>query len=193
MSNAAIRQARPGDAADLAALVDIAGEGLPALLWQERAGEGESPFEIGRARARREEGGFSYRNSQMIDAGGETAGCLVSYLLEPDGGDLSDAPTLVQGLLELEALVVGHWYVNILGVYPEFRGQGLGTRLLDHADRLGRDAGSDGIALIVASGNLSAHRLYRRWGYREVARKRALDYPGGRRGQEWLLMAKPHG
>jgi ribosomal protein S18 acetylase RimI-like enzyme len=185
-----IRPAQAGDATHLAALVDMAGEGLPALLWQQRAGEAQSPFEIGRARALRDEGGFSYRNSRMIEAAGEIAGCLVSYMLDDDD-DLADVPPLVRGLIELEMQVPGYWYVNILAVYPEFRGAGLGSRLLSEADRLGREAGAEGMAIIVASGNTDAYRLYQRHGYRPLAKRAAPDYPGGRIGQDWLLLTKP--
>jgi ribosomal protein S18 acetylase RimI-like enzyme len=185
-----IRPARPGDATHLTALVDLAGEGLPTLLWQQRAGEAQSPFEVGRARALRDDGGFSYRNAHMIETGGEIAGGLVSYRLDEDD-DLSDVPPLVRGLVELELQVPGYWYVNILAVYPEFRGLGLGSRLLAEADRLGREAGAAGMAIIVASGNVDAYRLYQRHGYRPLAKRAAPDYPGGRTGQDWLLLTKP--
>jgi ribosomal protein S18 acetylase RimI-like enzyme len=188
-----IRAARLSDAADLAALVDIAGEGLPAVLWQQRAGPAQSPFEIGRARAMREEGGFSYRNAHIIEHDGAVAGALVGYPLEEDEeADLSDVPQLVRGLIDLERQVAGYWYVNILAVYPEHRGRGLGSRLLDHADRLSRTAGSKGLAIIVVSGNAGARRLYERHGYRHLATRSAPDYPGGRSGQDWLLLTKPH-
>lgn len=188
-----IRAARRDDATHLAALVDIAGEGLPAVMWQQRAAEAQSPFEIGRARALREEGGFSYLNSHVAELGGEVAGALVSYLLEHrEDEDLSDISPLVRGLIDLEREVDGYWYVNVLGVYPEFRRQGLGKLLLDHADKLGRKAGAKGMAIIVVSGNAAARRLYERQGYREVTKMAAPDYPGGRTAQEWLLLAKPH-
>jgi ribosomal protein S18 acetylase RimI-like enzyme len=188
-----IRAARLSDATHLAALVDIAGEGLPAVLWQQRAAPAQSPFEIGRARAMREEGGFSYRNAHVIEDDGEVAGVLVGYPLdEDDDADLSDVPELVRGLIDLERQVAGFWYVNILAVYPEHRGRGLGSGLLDHADRLGRRAGTKGMAIIVVSGNAGARGLYERHGYRHLATKPAPDYPGGRPGQDWLLMTKPH-
>jgi ribosomal protein S18 acetylase RimI-like enzyme len=175
----------------LAALVDIAGQGLAAVLWQSMAEEGQSPIEIGRLRLQREDG-LSYRNAQMVEVGGEVAGCLVGYRLEFDDDDLSDAPPLVRGLIELELEVEDYWYVNILAVYPEYRGHGIGTMLLKEADRLGREGSSRGMAIIVASGNIGARRLYERSGYTLLSKRGAPDYPGGRVGQEWLLLTKPH-
>ncbi len=192
MAEPIIRKARQEDAVHLAALVDIAGEGLPVHLWQHMAAEGQSPVEFGRARAMREEGGFTYRNAHMLEVDGEIAGGLISYRLGDQDHDLSDVPPLVRGLVELEMEVSGYWYVNVVAVYPEYRGRGLGTLLLDHADTLGREAGCDGTAIIVASGNAGANRLYERQGYRTVARRPAPDYLGGRAGQEWILLAKTH-
>ena len=51
-----IRPATLSDATHLAALVDIAGEGFASYFWSQMADPGQSPFEIGRARAMRDEG-----------------------------------------------------------------------------------------------------------------------------------------
>lgn len=187
-----IRPARLGDAVHLAALIDMAGEGMPTMLWQRMAEEGDSPFQIGKARTMREEGGFSYRNAQLFDLDGEIAGALIGYPLEGGAVDFADLPPEVRGLVELELEVPGYWYVNVLAVYPEYRGRGFGTQLLDRADEIGRAADAAGMAIIVASGNNTAHRLYEKQGYRVFSRRRAVPFPGGRASQDWLLLTKPH-
>jgi ribosomal protein S18 acetylase RimI-like enzyme len=83
--------------------------------------------------------------------------------------------------------------VNVLAVFPEFRGEGIGRQLLSHADQLGRAVGSRGVAIIVASGNDGAMRLYAKAGYVERARRPLTPFPGYRRGGDWVLMTKPHG
>lgn len=186
-----IRPARRGDAADLAVLVDMASEGMASHMWREMGGEGESPTEIGRQRALREEGGFSYRNTWIADVAGETAGMLVGYVIPDDGGHRADVPPLVSGLVELEQQVVGFWYVNVLAVYSEFRRRGIGKILLELADRQGRESNAAGMAIIVASGNHPAHRLYRQCGYEFLARTKASSFPGSRSGDDWLLLTKP--
>ena len=65
------RPATKADASALAVLVDIAGEGLPAHLWSTLKVPGQSILEVGRERASREEGGFSYRNAVVAEVGGE--------------------------------------------------------------------------------------------------------------------------
>ena len=88
------RPATKADAAALAVLVDIAGEGLPAHLWSTLKAPGQSILELGRERAQREEGGFSYRNAVIAEVGGEIAAALIGYRLDDpyDLGDLERGP-----------------------------------------------------------------------------------------------------
>lgn len=188
-----IRPAAAADAAHLAVLVDIAAQGLAVRMWQGLAARGQSPLEFGRGRALRETGGFSYRNAFLAEADGAVAGLLVGYPLMGGAIDLSDVPPLVRPMTELEAEVPGHWYVNVLAVYPEFRGRGIGGRLLDHADAVGRTASPVGMAIIVAASNDGAHRLYRRHGYRQAGSRPPVPDPALHDPGTWLLLRKPHG
>ncbi len=72
---APFRRGQPDDAPVLAELVNYAGEGLPLHLWSGMAADGQSGWDVGVARARRETGSFSYRNAIMIEADGAPAGC----------------------------------------------------------------------------------------------------------------------
>jgi hypothetical protein len=106
-----IRPANPADAADLAALVNIAGEGLPYHLWSKMAHAGQDPCEVGRERAGREEASFSYRNGVMAEAAGQIVGTLIGYPLpeapEPIGPEM---PAMFVPLQELENIAPGTWY-----------------------------------------------------------------------------------
>ena len=122
---------RPGqrrDAADLAVLVDIAAEGMASYMWRETAGIGESPVSIGRARALREEGGFSYRNAYMAEIDGEVAGTMVGYPLFGESSDLRDIPPLYAGWSSW------NWRCRTTGTstcwrsIPSFAARGIGTR-----------------------------------------------------------------
>ena len=120
----ALRRAAPEDAETLARLIDLAGEGIPAHLWRQAARDGESVWDVGRQRAARESGGFSYRNAEVCEAQGRPAGMLLGYR-QPDpydAGDLDELPAIVRPLVELEALAPGSWYLNGLAVFPEFAG-----------------------------------------------------------------------
>lgn len=187
-----LRPAERNDATDLAAFVDMAGEGLPTYFWSELAEVGQSPFEVGRARAQREEGSFSYRNAVIAELDGEVAGGLVGYPLPDlyDTGDLAALSDIVRPLVVLESQAPGYWYVNVLAVYPEFRRQGIAAQLLATADDVGQALGCKGMAIIVASENQDAYRLYQRSGYEYAASEKLVAFPGYKRGGDWLLLTK---
>lgn len=189
-----IRPATPEDAADLALLIDMAGDGLPTYFWSHSGEVSQSPLETGRTRIMREQGPFSYRNAAVAEADGKVAGALVSRRIDdnPDLSEVKDLHEVAQPLIRLEAEVPGHWYVNVLAVYPWCRRQGLGGRLLDHANALGRTAATRGMAIIVASENLDALRLYERVGYRTKASRPLVGHPVHKRGGDWILLTKPH-
>lgn len=58
------------------------------------------------------------------------------------------------------------YYVSNIAVLPAAQGQGLGKRLLLHADELARKQKLKKVSLMVALENLSAQRVYKRNGYR---------------------------
>jgi len=193
MPTATIRPARKSDASHLAVLVDIAGEGMPSEMWGTMKAPGQSLLEFGRSRAARDTGAFSFRNAVMIEVDGEVAGCLIDYRLDDpyDTGDLDALPAAVRPLVELEAQAPGSWYINVLATFPEFRGLGLGSRLLGHAEERARAAGAREASIIVASENEGAVRLYARLGYVERARRPVVTFPGEIRGGDWVLLIKP--
>ena len=187
------RPAVKADASALAVLVDIAGEGLPAHLWSTLKAPGQSILEVGRERAAREEGGFSYRNAVVAEVDGEIAACLVGYrLADPyDLGNIEEVPQLVRPLVQLEAKAPGSWYVNVLATFPEFRRKGIGMALLRIAEKRARDEGAQTLSVIVAAENEPAARLYKAAGYDALATEPIFAFPGYPHGGDWLLMVKP--
>jgi ribosomal protein S18 acetylase RimI-like enzyme len=186
------RPASRADACVLAVLVDIAGEGAPNWFWRSLAAPGQSALEVGRDRARREEGGFSYRHAMLAEIGGEIAGSLIGYPLDDpyDLTGLDAMPPVAQPLVRLEAQAPGSWYINVLATFPEFRGQGIGTALLGVAEAKGREAGANTMSIIVGSWNEGATRLYERAGYAIVASEHAILPPEAPHAGDWLLMTR---
>ncbi|MGW8246704.1 MAG: GNAT family N-acetyltransferase [Acidiferrobacterales bacterium] len=186
------RAATPGDARELARLVNIAGEGLPLYLWKQMAGEGESAWEVGRARAQREDGGFSYQNAVLRVRGEKVVACLVGYPLasELPGTDYSEIPPMFVPLQQLEDMVPGTWYINVVAVYEEFRGRGYGKELLALAETIARDLGMRGLSLIVADTNEGARKLYNKIGFQEKAYRSMVKERWQHPGANWVLMVK---
>jgi len=186
------RRATPADAAAMADFVHFASEGLALYLWTRTAGKGGDPWAVGRERARRETGAFSWRNTVLMELDGRIAAGLVGYPLADAAGPVpADMPAMFVPLQELENLAPGTWYVNVLAAYPEHRGKGCGSALLALADRLAADAGKRGMSIIVADTNTGARRLYERCGYIEIARRRMVKEDWQHPGTDWVLLVKP--
>ena len=187
----ALRPAMPADARALAELINFAGDGMPHFLWTRMAAPGESAWDVGLRRARRDAGAFSWRNAVIAEIGRRVAACLIGY-------PLADAPEAIDGsmhamfvpLQELENLACGTWYVNVLAAYPEFRDLGIGTRLLAEADHIAREAGLRGLSIIVSDDNAGARRLYERSGYVERATRPMVKEDWSGPGENWLLLVK---
>jgi GNAT superfamily N-acetyltransferase len=130
-----IRRGRPEDAAVLVDIIQYASEGLVTHVWSKMAEKGETAREVGLRRAAREEGAFSYRNALVLEAVGHPVAALIGYALpeEPEAIDYDSLPAIFVPPQELENMVPGTWYVNVLAVYPEFRGQGLIAETLTFA------------------------------------------------------------
>lgn len=186
------RPATKADAAALAVLIDIAGEGMPAYMWSTLAAPGQSALELGRERARREEGGFSYRNAVVAEIDGEIAASLVGYRLDDpyDLATLDDMPPIVHPLVRLEAKAPGSWYVNVLATFPEFRRRGLGAKLLAIAEEKACGQGAPSLSVIVGGWNEGAARLYSSAGYSVRAREPAMLFPGCPHEGDWVLMVR---
>ncbi len=189
-----LRPARKSDAANLAVLIDMAGHGLPAWLWQQAVERGEaiSAFEIGRTRALREEGGFSFRNAFVIEHEGEVAGMLLGYRQDDpyETGDLEELSSVLRPLVELESQAPGSWYVNAVAVFSEHRGSGFGKVLLGLAEEQAVAANADKVSLIVEDTNSAAIGLYLSLGYGVAARRPFVPFTSTQDADEWLLMTK---
>ncbi|GJL83273.1 MAG: N-acetyltransferase [marine bacterium B5-7] len=186
------RYATPEDAIDLAQLINIAGEGLPLYLWTQMVEGSLDPFELGRQRAMRDSGSFSFRNAVVREHEGQVVACLIGYPLPdaPAQTDYSDMPPMFVPLQQLEDLAPGTWYLNVLATYPEFQGRGYGSELLNLTRGLSMETGKSGVSIIVSDANPGARRLYERFGCKEVARRPMVKESWVNPGREWVLLVE---
>ena len=190
--NITIRKATPDDADALAELANFAGEGMPLFLWERMAEEGTSAWDYGRERVRREEGDFSYRNAIIAEIDGRVAACLIGYQIsgKPEAIDYETMPAMFVPLQELENQCPGYWYNDILSAYPQYRGQGIGTALLEYAEMKALKSACAGFAIIVSDANKGARRLYERCGYSERASRKMVKEDWKNPGINWVLLVK---
>lgn len=199
-ANPVIRPARKTDACALAVLIDMASEGIASHVWSGMAASDDMPeetlLEVGRARARRGEGGFSYTNAWVVeldeDSDTEIAGMALGYRLDDpyQMPDMAEVPELFHPLIELESLAAGTWYLNVLAVFREYRRQGLGERLMKYVEDEARRLGCLEASLIWAEENEGPGHFYRALGYVERARRPAVAFDGAAHGGDWVLLVK---
>jgi ribosomal protein S18 acetylase RimI-like enzyme len=191
MGTVAFRPARREDAAPLAELVNMAGEGLPLQLWETMRGAGETAWDVGRRRAGRDEGSFSWRNATLAEVDGAVAGALIGYAQPETPDPIVDAiPPVFVPLQELENLAPNTWYVNVLAVFADFRRGGIGGKLLAIADAIAAREGKPGLSVIVSDSNPDARRLYVACGYRETASRAKVKGALHIEGESWILLTK---
>lgn len=176
-----IRAATPQDARLLARLIDIAGEGIPNWLWAGMAGTGQSALDVGEARARRETGGFSYRNALVAERDGKPAAAMIGYrITEPSAAEraeVADLPDQIRPFVELEHRAIGSFYVNALAALPGRRGFGLGSTLLAAAEDRAAAQDISRMSIQVYEQNTGAVKLYERTGYSVADTRPVLSHP----------------
>jgi ribosomal protein S18 acetylase RimI-like enzyme len=190
-----IAPADKADAAGLAVLADIAGHGLPSWLWH-RAREKESfhsVMEVGRERVLSDDHVLSHRSMVAAKVDGVLAGMLLDYPLDTSNSeaDIADAGPVIGPLLRLENRVPGCWYVNMLAVFRQYRGMGIGRRLLEESEKRAAAAGRTAMAIIVEDDN-PARRLYESFGFEAVGAEPYSPFGGSlKTGGEWVVMRRP--
>jgi ribosomal protein S18 acetylase RimI-like enzyme len=187
-----IQNASIEDAGDLAYLINLAGEGIPKFLWSEMTQEEQDPMAVGKARASREEGGFSYRNARVCVEHSEVLGMIISYK-QPDDfliQDIESYPEIVRPLVILESKAPGSWYINAVATFEEHQGKGVARLMMKEAEATALSEGVTKMSLIVASENTIAKDLYHHLGYHSVSSLPVVRYPGCLHGGEWILMTK---
>jgi ribosomal protein S18 acetylase RimI-like enzyme len=188
-----VRSGRQTDAAAIARLIDLAGDGLPMLLWG-AMGEGSNsgPLQIGRRLVESADGPYSYRHARVAIVRGQVAaaalGEKLAHDLPPPGPH--DAP-FVRTLLELQGLVRGTYMISNLATFSTFRRQGCATALLQDMVAIAQATDSVAMSLIVAVSNENAVRFYIHHGFNEKARRPIPILQGFRRTGEWSLFVRP--
>ncbi len=109
-----LRPATKDDAATIVALMDMASHGMARALWAALAPPETDVDTFAIARAQREQGGFSYRNTRILMLEDQPAGMLMCWNLPQDLLPLTDMPEAGQGP---QALITGSDNAAALALY----------------------------------------------------------------------------
>jgi ribosomal protein S18 acetylase RimI-like enzyme len=188
------RPAQAGDSRFIAEMIDISSDGVALIEWAEaaQAAGGLSALDIGAASYTSEEGDYSYRNCILAELSGRKAGVLLSFPMHARSPAESVSPPPFDGsdvfapYKYLEA--PDTWYICGIAVTPDYRGRGIGKRLMQIARELALDHGYERLSLVVFEENTVALRLYRNLGYEVVKRAPVVPHPLIRCSGDALLM-----
>lgn len=188
MEREIFRPARKEDCAIIASLYSISSDGVADYVWSTLAAPGEDILDVGRRRYERENTNFSYRNCTLVETGGKVIGMLVAFPMHVDPAAAEEPDPVLAPFMKLEE--DGSYYICGMALFPEYRGRGIGTRLLAYAEQAARERGFGKLSLIVFEQNAGAKRLYEKTGYREVRREPVRPHPLIHYTGDAILMVK---
>jgi len=170
-----LRRALSTDAADFADLVLMSAAELSPAIY------GDGAKAVMQRLFCRRHNLFSFEHANFAEAGGRKAGMLLGYdrnvkgreswrtgllLLEQMKWDfLCRLPIMIRLKGLIGVVHDGEFYISNVAIYPEFRAQSIGTKLILDVERGAKEKGARKAALDVEVGNVGAIRLYSRLGY----------------------------
>ncbi|MGA7932546.1 MAG: GNAT family N-acetyltransferase [Kovacikia sp.] len=201
------RSATHDDCHPIAQLMKIASDGVSEYVWSTLTDEypGLTPLEIGAQRYANPNSLFSYKNCVLAEQAGEIIGMMLTFPVEdaeetgtdhasPNDSSLTHVltqPSEPDVLAPYSLEAPGTWYICALGLFPEFRGQGIGTQLLGIAHQQAAEQGFSELSLLCFEQNTGALKLYQRYGFRVIDRNRVVPHPLIHHTGDVLLMTAP--
>jgi len=190
-----IRPARVIDARQIADLIAISSKGIATIEWQQQADEENcSPLDIGERIYQIPQQGYSYKSATIVEKNESIAGMLLTFPMpassprNPDNRPGADDDNIFAPYNYLEE--PNSWFICGVAFYPEHRGQGLGTKLMNLAHRQAKANGSRQLSLIAFEENTGSVRLYQRLGYEVADRAPVVPHPIIKYGGDALLMTR---
>ena len=188
------RRATKADCLDIARLYQISSDGVADYIWSILANPGEALLEVGARRYGREGVNFSYQNCFIVEDcrsvnsdSQPIAGMLQAFPMHIDPAYVEE-DEILRPYSELEQN--NSYYVSGVAVYPEFRNNKIGWRLMQRAETFARIEGLNSVSLIVFEQNAGAKRLYERLGYQVISSREIVPHPLIHYTGEALLMVK---
>jgi len=184
-----LRSATRADSRAIAELFRISSGGVADYIWQLLKPEypGLDLLDIGEQRYAREGVNFSCENCVIAEHDGSVLGMLHAFEIS----EASEAETdpVLRPYAELEA--PGSLYISGVALFPEYRGLGIGSRLMDAALQTAQERDLPKLSLIAFEQNEGSWRLYLRLGYDVIDQRPVVPHPLIRYTGNALLMTRP--
>ncbi|MBT3659147.1 MAG: GNAT family N-acetyltransferase [Rhodospirillaceae bacterium] len=164
-----IHPAGPDNARQIAELYQMAAGGVADYLWFGMAERGESILDVGERRFVRAGEDFSFQNCTLAARDGKVLGMIHAFpmreLTNPEPG----FDPVLRPYAELER--APSLYIAGIACYPEYRGQGIGSLLIQSFGVYYMNDNMAEYSLITFEENDASVRLYQRLGFEIVARR----------------------
>ena len=177
-----IRAATQDDAREIAKLIAISSDGVAEIEWHEEANKEHcDPLDIGERTYQNPQGDYSFNNTAMFEINGEVAGMLLAFGMpeaeprNPENRPAADDEDVFAPYIYLEE--PNSWYICGVAFYPQHRGHGLGTKLMDLANEQAKEYGFSILSLVVFEQNKGALNLYDRLRYTIVDQAPVVPHP----------------
>lgn len=123
---------------------------------------------------------YSYENTIVAEVDGKVVGAMCAY----DGADyvrfkqpVVDMLGADSGFAQLKETEAGEFYLDSVGVLPEFRGRGIASAIFQAQFERAASLGHTQVALIVDVDKPEAEALYRRLGFTHQGNKDFFGHP----------------
>lgn len=183
------RDAEQADAREIAALYRLAAGGVADVIWDALKEPGEELLDAGARRYAREDADFSFQNCAIAECRGRPVGLLHAYPMYTDPAfDPATVDPVLRPYAELEE--DASYYISGIALEPEYRGRGMGTKMLRLAELRAMTRGLAKMSLIAFEANKASVRLYERLGYKVKDSRDIVPHPLIRHDGRALLMVK---
>jgi ribosomal protein S18 acetylase RimI-like enzyme len=186
------RDAEQADAREIAALYRLAAGGVADVIWDALKEPGEDIVDAGARRYAREDADFSYQNCAIAECRGRPVGLLHAYPMQTDADfDPASVDPVLRPYAELEE--DASYYIAGIALKADYRGRGMGTKMLRLAELRAMTRGLAKMSLIAFEENAESIRLYERLGYRVTDSRDIVPHPLIQYDGRALLMVKTLG
>jgi len=190
-----LRRATELDVPDLARLFIMAADGIVDALYHGLV-PGVPTEKLFEWRFTQAGSVKSYEHCWVAQQGTRAIGMVHAFPI--DG--LAEAPSdprltadrlaVLAPIAALDEQARGSYYINVVAVYPDCRGGGIGNRLLARAMSDAQQQGFAEASLVVFEQNSRAVALYRRLGFEIAARSPVVAHPLIHHSGDLLLMMR---
>ena len=174
MNEIKFRPAEKADCLTIASLYSISSDGVADYVWTKLAEPEEDILQVGKRRYERENTFFSYQNCTLATVENTIMGMLVAFPMFVDENAEPEEDPVLAPYSKLEEN--NSYYICGIALFPEYRNQGVGTKLMELAETHAHAKGLKKLSLIVFEHNAGAKRLYDRLGYQEVTREAIVSH-----------------